>query len=153
MTRLENAEPPQPTIADLARLIDESRATGMDVTLTNALEGETLSLILGRTVYRLVQEALTNVRKHAPGQVVAIAIEGDRTAGVRVEVVNRPRVGNEALGERGNQVGSGMGLVGLAERVTLVGGQLTSEALPGGGFRLAATLPWSGPDGEGEPAA
>ena len=44
-----------------------------------------------------------------------------------------------------------MGLVGLAERVTLVGGQLTSEGLPGGGFRLVATLPWSGPDAEERP--
>jgi signal transduction histidine kinase len=138
----------------------------MDVTLTNALDGETLSPILGRTVYRLIQEALTNVRKHAPGQVVAIAIDGDRTTGVRVEVVNRPRVGQaptkiaaphddarrDARGKRGDHVGSGMGLLGLTERVTLVGGQLTSEALPGGGFRLAATLPWSGPDAEQEPS-
>ncbi|HEY2655966.1 MAG TPA: histidine kinase, partial [Solirubrobacteraceae bacterium] len=148
---VEGAEPPQPTIADVTRLIDESLVAGMDVTIRNALEGEALSPILGRTVYRIIQEALTNVRKHAPGQVVAIAIDGDRTAGVRVEVVNRPRVGladttNIDLGDddasrRGDHVGSGMGLVGLAERVTLVGGKLTSEPLPGGGFKLAATLP------------
>jgi signal transduction histidine kinase len=163
----ENTEPPQPTIADLARLIDESRAAGMDVTLTNAMEGRALSPILGRTVYRLIQEALTNVRKHAPGQVVAISIEDEPTAGMRVEVVNRPRVGQAPttiaaphddvakrdgrVGKRGDHVGSGMGLVGLAERVTLVGGELTSEVLPEGGFRLAATLPWSGPEAEEQP--
>ena len=141
----ENAEPPQPTIADLTTLVDESRAAGMDVTLTNALPEETLSPILGRTIYRLVQEAVTNVRKHAPGQVVAIKIDGDETAGVQVEVVNRPRVGYEtpSAAQDKEHVGSGMGLVGLAERVMLVGGRLTTETLPGGGFRLAATLPWT----------
>ena len=100
----------------------------------------------------MVQEALTNARKHAPGQIVAITIDGGRAGGVRVEVVNRPRVGEARTGARrvggratdgSAHVGSGMGLVGLAERVTLVGGQLVSEPLPGGGFRLMATLPWA----------
>ncbi len=160
-SEVEGAEPPQPPIADVARLIDESRAAGMDVTISDGLEGQALSPILGRTVYRVIQEALTNVRKHAPTQVVAIAIDGDRTAGMRVEVLNRPRVGLAATtnadrrdpdgAQLDDHVGAGMGLVGLAERVTLVGGQLTSEALPGGGFRLAATLPWSGPDAEERP--
>ena len=157
----EDMQAPQPTIADLCTLIEESRRAGMDLSLSNALEGEPLSPILGRTVYRLIQEALTNVRKHAPGQVVAIAINGDRTSGIRVEVVNRPRVGRAVAPDAqasgiddahdGGHVGSGMGLVGLAERVTLVGGRLTSEVRPGGGFRLMATLPWSDPDPE-EPA-
>jgi signal transduction histidine kinase len=100
---------------------------------------------------------LTNIRKHAPGQLVAIVIDGHRTPGIRVEVVNRPRVGRavapvaKARGTDAHDdghVGSGMGLVGLGERVTLVGGQLTSEAPPEGGFRLTATLPWSDPDPE-----
>jgi signal transduction histidine kinase len=161
-TEREDAEPPQPTIADLTRLVDESRAAGMDVALTNALEGQALSPILGRTIYRLVQEALTNARKHAPGQVVAIAIEGDPAAGVQVEVVNRPKVGQAETTNRDNrdddadqpgaQVGARVGLVGLAERVTLIGGQLTSEVLPEGGFRLAATMPWSSPEAEEQPA-
>ena len=86
-----------------------------------------------------MQEALTNVRKHAPGPGRDDQIGGDRAAGVRVEVVNRPRVGLAATtnagprdpdgARRGDHVGAGMGLVGLAERVTLVGGELTSEAL------------------------
>ena len=97
----------------------------MDVTLTSAMEGQALSPILGRTVYRLVQEALTNARKHAPGQVVAITIEGEPTAGVRVEVVNRPRVGQAPAtiaaprddvakrdGKRGDHVGRGWGSSG-----------------------------------------
>jgi signal transduction histidine kinase len=109
-------------------------------------------------VDRVTQEALTNVRKHAPGQIVTIAIDGDGRTEVRVEIVNGPRVGQarvtdtEAPGADGSpdgdHVGSGMGLVGLAERVTLVGGRLTSEALPGGGFRLMATLPCTDADAE-----
>ncbi|MCL2420085.1 MAG: histidine kinase, partial [Conexibacteraceae bacterium] len=134
----EDAEPPQPTIADLTRLIDESRAVGMDVTLSNRLSAEPLPPILGRTVYRVVQEALTNARKHAPGQAVTIAIEGDRSVGIRLRVVNQPRVGHADAGEvdaaAAEHVGAGMGLVGLSERVSLVGGRLGSEVLPAGGF-------------------
>jgi signal transduction histidine kinase len=153
----EDVQPPQPTIADLARLVEESRSAGMEISLSNALDGHALSPILGRTVYRLIQEALTNVRKHAHGQVVVIVIDGDRTAGLRVEVVNQPLVGRtvpdaEASGTDDANVRSGMGLVGLAERVTLIGGRLTSEVLPGRGFRLMATLPWSDPDPDEGPA-
>jgi signal transduction histidine kinase len=76
-------------------------------------------------------------------------------------VVNRPRVGqardgddlaptNERRRAVGGHVGSGTGLVGLAERVTLAGGQLISEALPDGGFRSSATLRWSDPEADGD---
>jgi signal transduction histidine kinase len=141
----EDVQPPQPTIVDLGRLIEEARTAGMDVSLSNTLVGEGLAPILGRTVYRLVQEALTNARKHAPGQVVRITVTGDHDDGVTVEVVNRPHVGRSGAG--GEHVGAGMGLIGLAERVTLVGGHLHTETLPDGGFRVTATLPW----GEQEP--
>jgi signal transduction histidine kinase len=144
-SELEDVQPPQPTIGDLPRLAEESRAAGMDVSLEDGLEGRSLSPILGRTVYRVVQEALTNARKHAPGQVVTITLGGDRTDGVCAEVVNRPWVGQAEPADRddGGHFESGMGLVGLTERVTLVGGQLLAEPLAGGGFRLSATLPWS----------
>jgi len=148
-TGAEGVEPPQPTIGDIGRLVEESRAAGMDVSLRNAIEhDESLPPIIGRTVYRVVQEALTNARKHAPGEVVTITLGGDPDAGVRVEVVNRPWVGQATRPARerdGDErhVGSGTGLVGLAERVTLVGGELQSERLPSGGFSLTATLPWN----------
>jgi glucose-6-phosphate-specific signal transduction histidine kinase len=74
---------------------------------------------------------------------------------VRVEVTNRPWVGQATLngaaaadavpGDESSHVGSGTGLVGLTERVSLVGGQLLSEPLAGGGFRLKVSLPWSHP--------
>jgi signal transduction histidine kinase len=141
---VDDVQPPQPTISDLARLVEESQAAGMDVSFKDSLNGGSLSPILGRTVYRVVQEALTNARKHAPGEVVTITLDGDRELGVRAEVVNRPWVGRAPTdGEDAGQVESGMGLVGLTERVTLIGGKLMAEPLAGGGFRLLATLPWS----------
>jgi signal transduction histidine kinase len=141
---VDDVQPPQPTISDLATLVEESRAAGMDVSLKDGLSDRPLSPILGRSVYRVVQEGLTNARKHAPGQVVTITLDGDRAAGVCAEVVNRPRVGQApADDEAGGHVESGMGLVGLTERATLIGGKLVAEPLAGGGFRLLATLPWS----------
>ena len=134
-------EPPQPTLADLVGLVGESRQAGMGVAATVDVDVDALGPTLGRTVYRLVQEALTNVRKHAPGQLVTIDVGGDRDAGVHVEVVNRPPVGRAAP-EGGAIGGPGTGLIGLRERVALSGGALACERLAGGGFRLRATLPW-----------
>jgi signal transduction histidine kinase len=141
---VDDVQPPQPTISDLATLVEESRAAGMDVSMKDELNGQALSPILGRTVYRVVQEGLTNARKHASGQVVTITLDGDRALGVRAEVVNRPWVGQaETDAKNGGHVESNMGLVGLTERVTLIGGKLLAEPLASGGFRLLATLPWS----------
>ncbi|MGH2862645.1 MAG: sensor histidine kinase [Solirubrobacteraceae bacterium] len=159
-TELEDVQPPQPTIVDIATLVEESRAASMDVSFKNSLADRSLSPILGRTVYRVVQEALTNARKHARGQVVTVTLGGDSVSGVSLEVVNRPWVGQadaRAAGAEGHRdeaghVGSGMGLVGLTERVTLVGGTLVGEQLAGGGFRLMVTLPWSDAESDEEPA-
>ena len=143
----EVLEPPQPTLADLTMLVQESRRAGMEVSLHTRVEAQTLPDTLGRTVYRLIQEALTNARKHAPGQLVAIELTGDRSAGVCVNVTNRPRVGaahdGRPDGPDHEQVGSGTGLIGLAERVALARGTLRYGPLPGGGFELGAQLPWT----------
>src|SRR5579875_2994782 len=135
-------EPPQPTIEDLGPLVEESRATGMEVRLATALDPPRLPPTLGRTVYRVVQEGLTNVRKHAPDHVVTVTVVGGRHGGVRVSVVNQPAVGRAGEADVPDHVGSGTGLIGLGERVALAGGRLESGPLPGGGFRLSATLPW-----------
>jgi signal transduction histidine kinase len=135
-------EPPQPTLEDLAPLIEESRAAGMEVRLATALDPVTLPPTLGRTVYRVIQEGLTNVHKHAPEHVVTIAVVGGHHGGVRVSVTNQPVVGRAEDGPAPQHVGSGTGLIGLAERVALLGGTLEYGSQPGGGFRLCATLPW-----------
>lgn len=160
-TELEDVQPPQPTIVDLPTLVAESRAAGMDVSFKDALEDRSPSPILGRTVYRVVQEALTNARKHAPGQVVTITLGGNRASGVSVEAVNRPWVGQADAAPAGSggdpdgqgHIGSGTGLIGLTERVHLIGGQLVSKQLPGGGFRLRVTLPWSDVESDEETSA
>jgi signal transduction histidine kinase len=131
---------PVPALGDLPDLIEESRAIGTPVDVRGdiadpaALPGPT-----GRTAYRLVQEALTNARKHAPGQPVSIALGGVPGGRLVIDVCN-PVV---ARGPDDVPAipGTGTGLVGLTERVRLVGGQLDHQATPGE-FRLHAWLPW-----------
>jgi signal transduction histidine kinase len=132
---------PQPTLADLPTLIEESRAAGMRIEAELDLPADAdddAAASPGRTAYRIVQEGLTNARKHAPGTLVRVrvaAAEGN----ISIEVRNRAPltpVPDAAL------PGSGSGLIGLAERVGLAGGELRHEIAPGGDFVLAATLPW-----------
>jgi signal transduction histidine kinase len=101
---------------------------------------------LGRTVYRVVQEGLTNVRKHAPGAAARVTLDGGPGAGLDVTIVNRLPIdsgpGASGAGAGGRRVpGSGTGLIGLGERLELAGGKLESGARAGE-FRLHAWLPW-----------
>ncbi|WP_329192993.1 sensor histidine kinase [Streptomyces sp. NBC_01435] len=129
---------PQPTLASLDELIAESRSAGMKVTLDNLVgDPATAPAATGRTVYRIVQEGLTNARKHAPGAEVTVTVTGAPGQGLTVEVRN------PAPTRPFEQVpGSGQGLIGLTERATLAGGGLDHGPLPDGGFRIRATLPW-----------
>jgi len=111
----------------LAALVDRMRAGGLDIT---ASFGDLPSGPVGQTVYRAVQEALTNAARHAPGSRVTINVD----KGV-VEVVNGP-------GRRTRTApGSGFGLIGLGERVRSLGGTLDAGPRPGDGFALRVTLP------------
>ncbi|KUL55315.1 histidine kinase [Streptomyces sp. NRRL F-4489] len=129
---------PQPTLADLHRLVAESCAAGMRVRLVKEIP-EAVPDLIGRTVYRVVQEALTNVRKHAPGAVARVAVTGTAGEGLRVEVANGP-AGARSAGRPGGP--GGHGLAGLAERVALAGGQLEYGPAADGGWEVAAVLPW-----------
>ncbi|WP_243866238.1 sensor histidine kinase [Actinophytocola oryzae] len=128
-------ELPQPTMADLPTMIAESARAGMPVVLRSGVEGTTPDTV-GRTVYRIVQESLTNVRKHAAGASVEVDVTGAATDGVTVEVTNSSGAAPSGA------PGSGQGLVGLAERVALAGGRLTHGPTPSGGWRVSAWLPW-----------
>jgi signal transduction histidine kinase len=134
------AERPQPTLADIARLVEESRQAGVRVSLDCAVEE--LSVVpasIGRTAYRVVQEGLTNARKHAPGAEVVVVLSGGAGPGLGVEVRNRWPVGVPVTpGIPGAQ----QGLTGLAERTAISGGRLEHGRTPAGDFRLAAWLPW-----------
>jgi signal transduction histidine kinase len=140
-TDAEGVPPPQPTLIEVPELVAESQRAGMDVASEIDVDGNEVPPLIGRTAYRLVQEGLTNARKHAPGQRVQIAIAGRPRSELTVEVVNRPRVGHASRSVPSDD--SGTGLIGLAERVQLTGGRLSHEALNDGGFALRATLPWT----------
>lgn len=129
---------PQGTLADLAELVDEACAAGTRAALDDGgIDPTAVPETTGRTVYRVVQEGLTNARKHAPGATVAVTLGGRAGGTLRVEVAN-PR----AVGAHAPAPTSGLGLLGLAERVELAGGELTHGWQPDGTHRLVASLPW-----------
>ncbi len=136
---------PQPTLATLDELIDHTSVAGNGTELILAPETEpylaTLSSTTGRTAYRILQETLTNVRKHAPGAKVLITLAGVPGARLTLEVRNPvPFDGSEDT--RLTLPSSGMGLTGLKERAALAGGELTHEVDRAGDFVVRAWLPW-----------
>lgn len=132
-------ERPQPTPTDLPQLIDQSRRAGMPVTIENRLADlGAVPAGIGRHAYRIIQEGLTNARKHAPGAPVLVTVAGGPGTGLTVEVRNR-LLPNAATDQA---AGAGAGLVGLVERVDLVHGQLEHGPTPDGDFQLRARLPW-----------
>jgi signal transduction histidine kinase len=130
-------EPPQPTIADLPALVEESRRAGMRITAEIDLGDAAPDAAVGRTAYRIAQEGLTNARKHAPGAAVTLSVrapDGD----LQVEIRSLAPV---AVPASSQLPGAGTGLIGLTERVTLAGGELESGVDPAGAFVLRASLP------------
>jgi signal transduction histidine kinase len=131
---------PQPSLDRLEPLVASSRAAGVPVELEMSVAGSPPDLV-GRTAYRVVQEALTNVHKHARGAATCVRVVGGPGTGLEVEVTNRPPVSSASL-----IPGAGLGLVGLAERVSLTGGSLSFGPLPDGGWRVFARMPWPAGD-------
>jgi signal transduction histidine kinase len=132
---------PQPALADLPTLIEESRAAGMRIEAALELPGDGEDAVatgVGRTAFRIVQEGLTNARKHAPGALVQVRVAAGADA-LAVEVRNRAPLRPAPAPAL---PGAGSGLIGLGERVELVGGELRAGPAAGGDFVLAATLPW-----------
>ncbi|MFG2002792.1 sensor histidine kinase [Spirillospora sp. NPDC048911] len=125
-------------LPDLSTLIAESGSVGVPVDLAEEGDPPLASPVVGRTAYRIVQEALTNVRKHAPGARVRVEVRY-RTDGVRLTVLNSAPSG-PADGDLA-ATGSGTGLSGLGQRVDLIGGTFTADPTPDGGFRVEASLP------------
>jgi signal transduction histidine kinase len=124
---------PQPGLDDIDRLLEQSRSAGVDVTRRDEGVPRELPAMVGSTAYRIVQEALTNVHKHAPGAPVEVAVgyrEDEVSVRVRNEAARRPAVGPSG----------GFGLVGLRERVHLLGGELRAGR-SGSGYEVFARLP------------
>ncbi len=128
-------EPPQPSLDRIPGLVAESRASGLDVTLTNTVQGDP-SDVVGRTCYRIVQEGLTNAAKHAPGASVHVTLHGAQGDDLRISVRN------SAATTVTRPPTSGFGLLGLTERLALAGGRLDHHPTRDNGYLLTAQLPW-----------
>jgi signal transduction histidine kinase len=131
---------PQPGLSDIRRLVEEIRRAGATVALEMVVEhADDLPGGLGRDAYRIVQESLTNIAKHASGTPARVRVEGRPGDGLRVSVRNSQPVRAQAGPA---WPGSGAGLLGLQERVALAGGTLVHGPDPSGDFVVEAKLPW-----------
>jgi signal transduction histidine kinase len=126
---------PQPNLDDLDDLLADSLDAGVEVALDRRGVPRPLDPTIERAAYRVVQEALTNAGKHAPGAAISITLDY-RPAELAVAVVNRRATRPSAAMPSG-----GHGLVGLRERVRAVGGDLSAEPRLDGGFAVQAVLP------------
>ena len=136
-----------PSASDFAALVAESTAVGSPAELVEVGNPALASPVVGRTAYRIVREALTNVRKHAPGARATVRVEYDE-AQIRVSIRNTPPASRRgALAG----TGSGLGLAHLRQRIELVHGTLRAGPEPDGGFCVEAALPAYVPTAE--PAA
>lgn len=132
---LLNADRTPRGLIDLPELIIRARDAGLTVTLEDATNGEEPQPPVARAAYRVVQEALTNAARHAPGAAVSVQVNRER-AKIVVTVSNGPSVVPEPVDHHG-----GTGLEGLAERVNSAGGVLHAGRGVDGGFVLRAELP------------
>ncbi|TMR01625.1 sensor histidine kinase [Actinomadura soli] len=133
---------PQPGLDRLDELVGNARAAGLHV--TTRLDGDLAGLPpgVGLTAYRILQEALSNAMRHAPGS--RVQVEASRSDGiVWLGVVNGPPADGRAPGP--GLPGGGHGLVGMRERAAALGGELTARPTPDGGFAVTANLPVEAP--------
>ncbi|HXA72789.1 MAG TPA: histidine kinase [Acidimicrobiales bacterium] len=141
---------PQPGLGDLDTLVERVRGTGLTVSLERAGQPFEVSGAAGLTVYRIVQEALTNALKHAddPASVDVCLDFEDPDISVRVRDDGRTRAAGPGPGANGNGhhparangSGGGHGVAGMAERAAAFGGRLTAGPAPSGGWEVLATL-------------
>lgn len=126
----------------LDQLLEPLRVAGLSVEETVDLPGRPLPLVVDAAVYRIVQEALTNVLRHASARRVTVRITAD-DHGVKIEVVDDGTVSRVAAGLPARTPG-GHGIEGMRERAQALGGHLDAGPLPGGGFGVTAYLPVAG---------
>jgi len=138
---------PQPTLAALPELLEECEAAGTTVTCT--VSGEVAGMLPGlsekasRNAFRILQESLTNARKHAPGLAAVVEIGGRPGERLTLVVSNTvPDVRLAPSAGADNLQLSGLGLIGLVERARLAGGELVHGVDVGGRFTVSAWVPW-----------
>jgi signal transduction histidine kinase len=138
---------PQPGLADLDALLDSARSGGVSVTVTRTGNPVTLPEGVDLSAYRIVQEALSNAMRHAPGSHVWLHL-AYRPDSLVLEIRNDAQgpAGSTApvlVASGARAVGGGHGLVGMRERATMLGGSLEAGPREDGGFQVTATLPVS----------
>jgi len=134
---------PAPRLVDVKELVETVRASGTPVDLHMSGTDRPLSPALELSVYRVVQEALTNVVRHAPGARAAVDLAvSDRE--IRLDVTDDGSPAGPPAGAAGQQRGPGHGIVGMRERIAAFGGRLVAEPLAGQGFRVTAQVPIEG---------
>jgi signal transduction histidine kinase len=126
---------PQPGLDQLDRLVDQIRATGLQVSLEVEGTPRPLSAAVELSAFRIVQEALTNSLKHAAAQHVRVRIRYSDSLELEIR--------DDGVGPENTATG-GNGLIGMRERLALLGGTLTAGAAPGGGFGITAEIPIDG---------
>jgi signal transduction histidine kinase len=131
---------PQPGLARLDGLLEQVRAAGLQVDLTVEGTPRELPIGLDLSAYRIVQEALTNILKHAQASKASVHIRYEPDA-IQLEVVDDGR------GPAQDETQGGQGIIGMRERAALVGGALRVGRAPGGGFAVDARIPLSEPPG------
>ncbi|GLF95881.1 sensor histidine kinase [Streptomyces yaizuensis] len=138
----EAASGPRPGVDEIRRLVAESEVSGLPVGLRITGDRPALPATVGHTLYRLVQEALTNTRKHAGAARARVHLDY-RPDSVVVEITDDGGGGDGGPGAGGAHglVSGGFGLLGMRERVAVHGGSLDAGPREGGGFRVVATLP------------
>jgi signal transduction histidine kinase len=129
---------PAPSLSRLGELVDVMRAAGLEVSLSEG-SGPPLSPGVDLTAYRIVQEALTNALRHAPGSAAAVTVAYQRDC-LRVEVTNTAARTSASV-VSAPDLGGGYGLAGIAERVASCGGSLSLGPGPDGSFTVTARLP------------
>ena len=146
---LRTGEPgtaPQPGLADLDTLLDSARGGGVSVTVTCSGNPVELPEGVDLSAYRIVQEALSNAMRHAPGSRVQVQV-AYRPDSLALEIRN-DSVAPVLVPSGTRAAGGGHGLVGMRERATMLGGSLNAGPTGDGGFRVAAVLPVSHPEEE-----
>jgi signal transduction histidine kinase len=139
---------PQPGLADLDALLDSARSGGVSATVTRSGNPVPLPDGVDLSAYRIVQEALSNAMRHAPGSHVQVRV-AYRPDGLALEVGNDavPVMAGSGDGAAGSgAAGGGHGLVGMRERATMLGGSLDAGPTGDGGFLVTAVLPVSPPE-------
>ena len=128
---------PQPQLSDLPALVDAARRAGVSVELSVPHALDQVPSGVGLCAYRIVQESLSNASQHAPGVAVTVSVDHEANA-VKLRVTNGP---GDPAAPAGNERRPGHGLIGMRERVALLGGSMSAGPAPDGGFVVSAVLP------------